>query len=375
MIQSKNCCQEADILIIGAGPVGLFAAFQAHLFGFSCIIVDSLTQIGGQCHALYPDKPIFDIPAIPKCSAKQLITQLQIQLSPFNTPIFLETTIISIKTHAEFSQKNKKETETTTSSNSNCTCSKKRRWEALTEHNTNFFSDYIILATGSGRPVPQNLAIPGIDFLTDKYIHYKIKNTAQFNGKRITIIGGGDSAIDWALTLCHQTSLTLIHRRKKFNAQPHKIHALQEALHKKLLHFYLATVKNIICDEKGKLIALECDNNSGPSFIKTDHILVFFGLILMPCPIIFHNQELSMSQNLISVDLNSFQTSINTVFGCGDAITYQNKQKLILSGFHEAALVIRSIFRDQTQNKHQAGHSSNNTTLLEIYKETKNTVL
>lgn len=357
MIDDKNTLISEDLLIIGAGPVGLFAAFQAHLCGLGCVIVDSLSQVGGQCNELYPDKPIFDIPAIPKCNARELIHKLEQQLDPFDTSIFLDTTIVAVKnTEVSSIIKEKKDYK------------HDRKWEAITNNQHKILVDYIILATGAGLPTPQKLSVEHSSSILDKHIHYSVKKINQFDNQRIIILGGGDSAIDWALNLCNRTHLTLVHRREKFTAQPGKVEILKNAIQNKLLNFYVATLKRLICDKNGNLTNIELFSNTGGSiFIKTDHVLVLFGLVLTPCPIIFHNYKIETFGNLIAVDPCSFQTSVEHVFACGDAVTYPNKQKLILSGFHEASLAMRSILAEKTRGKNIIRHSSSNKNLLRIY--------
>lgn len=367
MSNREDSSISTDVLIIGAGPVGLFAAFQSHLCGLNCIIVDSLSKSGGQCTEFYPDKPIFDIPAIPKCIASELIDRLKKQLSPFNTPIFLQTTVTSVKKFQASKFEINKNRELTKCTEQNPLLNKSsKRWESQTNKHYKILSDYIILATGAGRAEPQKLSTPGNEALSGKYIHYSVQEITQFDGKRILIVGGGDSALDWALTLCHRTNLTLIHRRKKFTAQPNKVNSIKNAIEKKYLNFYVSTLRNFTCNDLGQLINVELSNNIK---LMVDHILVFFGLVLTPCPIIFENYQIEMSSHLFLVNPSSFETSVQNIFACGDAVTYPNKQKLILSGFHEASLAIRTIMNRKESKINQIEHSSSNKRLLEIYDQ------
>lgn len=367
-----------DVFIIGAGPVGLFAAFQCYLCGLKSIVIDALPQPGGQCIELYPDKPIFDIPAIPVCSARELIDNLLKQLNPVDTPIYLEQEVISItKLNVDpdihlnqnpasiKSLKSSLENDQSNLKNPFC-------WLIKTNKNNQFRARNILFTTGAGKYQAQKLSVDHADVIESKYLHYAISNPQIFSGQRIVIAGGGDSALDWAISLVDQAKITLVHRRAKFSAQPATVAKFLSLCDQGKIDFQVATIANINLDENKRLASINTkDINGIINTIEADHLIVLFGLVISPNNINILSNNFAEHKNLLIVDPTSFQTSIPSIYAAGDIAWYPNKHKLILSGFHESALAARHILLNlNIQNKKsdiKLSHSSNNNHLLKAH--------
>ena len=309
----SNKVKETDVVIIGAGPVGLFAVFELGLLDMKCDVIDILDKPGGQCAELYPDKPIYDIPGIPEISGGELTKSLLEQIKPFN-PEFHLSTIVS-----ELKQINND------------------LWEVVTDSNKIFHTKVIVIAAGGGSFQPKKPPIDGIDDYEGKSVFYSIKNIESFYSKEIAIVGGGDSALDWALTL-HKKSknLTLIHRRKEFRAAPDTVNKVMKLIDDGSINFELGQVKELVGSD-GQLNKIICKDKEEEKEIKCEAMLPFFGLTMKLGPVA--NWGLNLEQNLIKVNTETFETNQKGIFAIGDINYYPGKLKLILCGFHEGALM------------------------------------
>ena len=309
----SNKVKETDVVIIGAGPVGLFAVFELGLLDMKCDVIDILDKPGGQCAELYPDKPIYDIPGIPEISGGELTKSLLEQIKPFN-PEFHLSTIVS-----ELKQINND------------------LWEVVTDSDKIFHTKVIVIAAGGGSFQPKKPPIDGIDDYEGKSVFYSIKNIEKFFNKEIAIVGGGDSALDWALTL-HKKSknLTLIHRRKEFRAAPDTVNKVMKLIDDRSINFELGQVKELVGSD-GQLNKIICKDKEEEKEIKCEAMLPFFGLTMKLGPVA--NWGLNLEQNLIKVNTETFETNQKGIFAIGDINYYPGKLKLILCGFHEGALM------------------------------------
>ena len=309
----SNKVKETDVVIIGAGPVGLFAVFELGLLDMKCDVIDILDKPGGQCAELYPDKPIYDIPGIPEISGGELTKSLLEQIKPFN-PEFHLSTIVS-----ELKQINND------------------LWEVVTDSDKIFHTKVIVIAAGGGSFQPKKPPIDGIDDYEGKSVFYSFKNIEKFFNNEIAIVGGGDSALDWALTL-HKKSknLTLIHRRKEFRAAPDTVNKVMKLIDDRSINFELGQVKELVRSD-GQLNKIICKDKEEEKEIKCEAMLPFFGLTMKLGPVA--NWGLNLEQNLIKVNTETFETNQKGIFAIGDINYYPGKLKLILCGFHEGALM------------------------------------
>lgn len=309
-----------DAIIIGAGPCGLFAVFELGLLDMKCHLIDILDKPGGQCAELYPEKPIFDIPAYPEITGDELTQRLMEQIKPFSPTFHLQQMVEGLEKTDD------------------------GKWRVTTDIGTVFEAPNVIIAAGGGSFMPKKPPIPGIEDYEGKSVFYAVRQRRQFEGKRILIVGGGDSALDWTNNL-HELAAetTLLHRRDKFRAHPdsvNKMHALKD---EGKINFEIGQVKELV-GENGQLTAVIIeDDNKERKTIECDMLLPFFGLTMKLGPIA--NFGLNLHENLIPVDTEKFETSEPGIFAVGDINYYPGKLKLILSGFHEAALMSRQAFR------------------------------
>lgn len=311
---------KTDVVIIGAGPCGLFAVFELGLLDMKCHLIDILDRPGGQCAELYPEKPIYDIPAWPVISGQALTDRLMEQIAPLK-PVF------HFQQMAESLEK-----------------LKNGDWRLTTDIGTVFEAKVIVIAAGGGSFVPKKPPIPGIEAFEGASVFYAVRKMEQFRGKDLVIVGGGDSALDWTLNLQPLAkSLTLVHRRDDFRAAPDSVSKMRALVSEGKMKFIAGQVK-ALNGENGALqsIIIEGGNNE-PQTIPCDTLLPFFGLTMKLGPIA--NFGLNLHENLIPVDTEKFETSTPGIFAVGDINTYPGKLKLILSGFHEAALMSRQAFR------------------------------
>ena len=307
-----------DVLIIGAGPTGLFAAHQLNLIGLKCEIVDNLDKIGGQCIELYPDKPIYDIPAVPECTGEELTNNLINQLKPFNIKFYLSERVEEVKKINE-------------------------NWEVKTNKGTKFNTPNIIIAGGVGSFEPRKFSPKECEKFENKSIFYSVKDKTIFKGKTVSIFGGGDSALDWAIELSNNSNVNLIHRRDEFRGVQSSVDKVNQlAKDGKIKLFTKYQLKNVNGSENLESIDIMHDNKEIQN-LKSDYVLGFFGLIMQLGPIA--NWGLNLNKKTIDVDTEKFETNQKGIYAIGDICNYPGKLKLILSGFHEGALAARACFK------------------------------
>ena len=311
---------ETDAVIIGAGPCGLFTVFEMGLLDMECHLIDILDRPGGQCAELYPEKPIFDIPAYPSISGQELTDRLMEQIEPFSPQFHFQEMAESVKKLDN------------------------GRWRLTTDVGTVFDATCIVIAAGGGSFVPKKPPIPGIEEFEGTSVFYSVRKMNQFENKKIIIAGGGDSALDWSLNLQPiAQSISLIHRRDAFRAAPDSVSKMRKMVSDGDMNFHMGQIKRLIGDN-GKLEAVEIlDADKQLQIIECDTLLPFFGLTMKLGPIAEFG--LNFDKNVIPVDTEKFETSQKGIFAIGDINTYPGKLKLILSGFHEAALMSRQAFK------------------------------
>ena len=315
---------KTDVLVIGAGPVGLFAVHQLGIKGLKAEVIDNLDRAGGQCIELYPDKPIYDIPAIPACTGKELTENLLKQIKPFKTNFHFNDRVQEV-------------------SNDN------NNWIVKTNKNKVFTAPNIIIAGGVGSFEPRKISLKDSEKYEGKSIFYSVSDQNKFKDKKVVIFGGGDSALDWTLELSKISMITLIHRRDEFRGAPHtlnEIKKLEKAGKLKIKTKY--QISSIEGDKNIKSITIKNDEEKTIK-IETDYVLGFFGLITKLGPIA--EWGLNMDRKTISVNTENFQTNKKGIFAIGDICTYPGKEKLILSGFHEAALASVECFKRARPNE------------------------
>ena len=309
---------DTDVLIIGAGPTGLFCAHQLGIIGLKCEIVDNLDKIGGQCIELYPDKPIYDIPAIPECTGEELTKNLIEQIKPFNFNFHLNDRV----------QEMKKEN---------------NKWVVKTIKGKEFLTPNIVIAGGVGSFEPRKFPTKNCEKFEGKTILYSIKDKSIFKDKKVVIFGGGDSALDWAIELSKNSKVTLVHRRDEFRGAPSSVEKIKELENEKKIEVLTKySIKDVSGNEN--LERVEIKNEQGESkIINTDYVLGFFGLIMQLGPIL--EWGLNIDKKTIPVNTENFETNKKGIFAIGDICMYPGKLKLILSGFHEGALAARGCFK------------------------------
>lgn len=309
---------QTDVVIVGAGPCGLFQVFELGLLGMRAHLVETLEQPGGQCTELYPDKPIYDIPALPVCGARELIERLQQQIAPFSPTFHLGQQLQVVEPRPDGT------------------------FYLRTDKNTEFLARALIVAGGVGAFQPVTLAVEGIERFIDTQVHYKVRNPELFRGKNIVIAGGGDSALDWVLNLVDvAASLVLIHRSEKFKAAPASVARMRALCDEYRMQFLVGDV-SAFHEENGHIKELVVTGaDSVKRRLEADHLLAFFGLHPKLGPIA--DWGLKLNKNQIVVDTEKFETSVPGIYAVGDINWYPGKKKLILSGFHEAALAAFAI--------------------------------
>jgi thioredoxin reductase (NADPH) len=310
--------QYVETVVIGAGPIGLFQIFELGLLGISTHIIDSLSLPGGQCTELYPDKPIYDIPALPICGAQELIDRLLEQVKPFNATFHLgqEVTELRVLGNGKF--------------------------HIATSTGTRLTAGAVVIAAGVGSFQPRRLSIPGVEQFEGRTVHYRVRSAGDFFNQDLVICGGGDSALDWTLAFCDKArSLTLVHRRADFRAAPATVARMRDLVAAGKMRLLEGSAV-AIHQEAGKLTGLDVHTADGQTRkVAVDHVFAFFGLHPKLGPIAEWGLELE--RKALKVDTEKFQTSVPGIFAIGDINTYPGKKKLILSGFHEAALAAFAI--------------------------------
>jgi len=305
---------ETDAVIIGAGPVGLFQVFELGLLEIKAHVIDSLAAVGGQCVELYPDKPIYDIPAIPSCTGQELTDGLLKQIEPFGPTFHLgqEVTVVHKREDGRF--------------------------DVETSLGTKFITKTIFIAAGVGSFQPRTMKVDGIDAHEGTQLFYRVKDPAQFEGKNLVICGGGDSALDWALNFVGKAeSVVLLHRRDDFRAAPASVAKMKQLCEEYEMQLIIGQVSGIE-EKEGKLSELRVTGADGVTRrVPLDMLLVFYGLSPKLGPIAEWGLDIERKQ-LKVVSTEKFETNVPGIFAVGDINTYPGKKKLILSGFHEAAL-------------------------------------
>ncbi len=305
---------ETDAVIVGAGPVGLFQVFELGLLEIKAHVIDSLANVGGQCVELYPDKPIYDIPAVPVCTGQELTDNLLKQIEPFDPTFHLgqEVTVVQKREDGRF--------------------------DLETSAGTKFITKTIFIAAGVGSFQPRTLKVDGIEAFDGSQLFYRVKDPVQFEGKNIVICGGGDSALDWALNFVGKAeSVVLLHRREEFRAAPASVAKMKELCEQYEMQFIVGQATGFEAKD-GKLSEIKVTGADGVTRrLPLDMLLVFFGLSPKLGPIAEWGLDIERKQ-LKVVDTEKFETNVPGIFAVGDINTYPGKKKLILSGFHEAAL-------------------------------------
>ncbi len=305
---------KTDALIIGAGPAGLFQIFELGLLGIKAEIVDTLPTVGGQCTELYPDKPIYDIPGIPMCTGQGLVDSLMEQAEPFNAGFHLGEEVLEV------------------------TPQEAGGFRVATNAEKTFDAKTIFIAGGVGSFQPRKLRQPEAEALEDTQLFYRVRNASQFHGKKVVILGGGDSALDWAMDLAPKAeALTLVHRREDFRGAAASVDTVEGLAANGQAEIVRSATLTGLGLESGRLVSVDLKGaDDEVRTIAADRLLVFFGLSPKLGPIA--EWGLEINRKTIGVDTERFETSIPGIFAIGDINNYPGKKKLILSGFHEAAL-------------------------------------
>ncbi len=310
---------ETDVVIIGAGPVGLFAVFELGLLDMKCHVIDILDKPGGQCAELYPEKPIYDIPGMPSVLGQELVDSLMKQIEPFSPTFHLSSMVQEINKIDDIF------------------------WELKTDSDEVFKTKAIIIAGGGGSFLPKKPPIKEIENFENNSVFYSIKNKEKFRDKDLVIVGGGDSALDWVLNLEPIAKrITLIHRRDQFRAAPDSVKKIFSLIESDKIDFIIGQVSSLN-GKDGILESLKCKTQDTEVEVSCDALLPFFGLTMKLGPIA--NWGLNLNENLITVDTEKFETNEKGIFAIGDINTYPGKLKLILCGFHEAALMSQQAYK------------------------------
>ena len=309
---------QADVVIVGAGPCGLFQVFELGLLGIKAHVVDALATPGGQCAELYPDKPIYDIPAIPVCSAEDLVERLLTQIKPFEPVFHLDSQVTEVRRLDE------------------------ETFHVATSKGETFTARAIVIAGGVGSFQPMPLRVAGVERFVDQQVFYRVRDPAAHAGRDLLVLGGGDSALDWTVELApNAKSLTLVHRSETFRAAPATVARMRQLEAAGKVRFLVGNCVDFTAegDTLRQLHIRHPDQSVTP--VGIDHALVFFGLSPKLGPIA--EWGLGLAKNQISTDTERFETNITGIHAVGDIATYPGKKKLILSGFHEAALAAFAI--------------------------------
>ena len=309
-----------DVVIIGAGPCGLFTVFELGLLDIKCHVLDILDRPGGQCAELYPEKPIYDIPALPLVTGADLTSRLMEQAAPFKPQFHFNQMVTSLEKRGDTD------------------------FALKTDGDLVFNCKVVVIAAGGGSFMPKKPPIPGIDAYEGKSVFYSVKKMEAFRGKDVLIVGGGDSALDWVNNLQPITnSMTLLHRRDEFRAAPDSVNKMRELVAAAKMKLAIGQVTGL-GGADGMLSSATVKGIDGNSFdVACNTMLPFFGLTMKLGPVA--DWGLNLTENLIAVDTEKFETNVSGIFAVGDINTYPGKLKLILSGFHEAALMAQQAFR------------------------------
>jgi thioredoxin reductase (NADPH) len=302
-----------DVVIIGAGPVGLFAVFELGLLDIKCHLIDILDKPGGQCAELYPEKPIYDIPAFPEISGQELTNNLLQQAEPFGPTYHYNQMVTELEKQEDGS------------------------YIVKTDDNQTFKCKVVVIAAGGGSFQPKRPPVPEIENFENKSVFYAVRRRDEFRDHDIVIVGGGDSALDWTLNLAEiAKSVTLVHRRDSFRAHTDSVNKMRALVEAGKIKFELGQIANLE-GEDGQITAVNIKSKDGEKSLPATRLLPFFGLTMKLGPVA--DWGLNLHENLINVDTEKFTTSEEGIFAIGDINYYPGKLKLILSGFHEAALM------------------------------------
>jgi thioredoxin reductase (NADPH) len=310
---------ETDVVVIGAGPCGLFAVFELGLLDLKCHVVDILDRPGGQCAELYPEKPIYDVPALPVVTGQELTDRLMEQIKPFSPVFHFSERIDGLTREAD------------------------GRFRLTSDAGTVFFTKVVVIAAGGGSFTPKRPPLDGIEAYEGASVFYSVRKIEAMRGRDVVVIGGGDSALDWTLNLQPvANSLTLVHRRDEFRAAPHSVEKMRALVAEGKVRLAIGQVTALQGTE-GKLQSVTLKTANGEETLACNAMLPFFGLTMKLGPIA--NWGLNLNENLVPVDTEKFETSEAGIFAIGDINWYPGKLKLILSGFHEAALMAQAANR------------------------------
>jgi len=305
-----------DVVVIGAGPCGLFAAFELGLLDIKCHFIDILDRPGGQCAELYPEKPIYDIPAFPMVTGQQLTDNLMAQIAPFSPEFHFSRMVNSIEKLEDGS------------------------FKLQTDADETFYTKVVVIAAGGGSFQPKRPPVPEIEQYENKSVFYAVRRIEDFRGQDVVIVGGGDSALDWTLNLQPIVrTLTLVHRRDAFKAAPASVNKMKELVGEGKVNFQLGQIAKLD-GENGQINHVHLTTEAGDLSIPATRLLPFFGLTMKLGPVA--DWGLELNDNTIVVDTEKFQTSVPGIFAIGDINSYPGKLKLILSGFHEGALMAQA---------------------------------
>ena len=314
---------ETDVVIVGAGPVGLFAVFELGLLDIKAHLIDILPKVGGQCAELYPEKPIYDIPGFPVVTGQDLVDNLISQISPLHPTFLFSEMVESLETLGT---------------------PEEPRFRLRTDSGTTFTCKAVLIAAGGGSFQPKKPPIAGIDAYDGTAVFYAVRRMEAFRGKRILIVGGGDSALDWALNLQPLAErLTLLHRRDAFRAAPDSVNKMRALVALDEMALEIGQVTALKGEPPALEAALVRHDDGSTTEVACNIVLPFFGLTMKLGPIA--EWGLNLHENLVPVDTEKFETSTPGIFAIGDINTYPGKLKLILSGFHEAALAAQKVHR------------------------------
>lgn len=318
-IDAQEKIHETDVVIVGAGPVGLFAVFELGMLKIRCHVVDTLDAIGGQCTALYPEKPIYDIPAHPSIGGLELVEKLQQQAAPFDPVYHLDQQVMQLHPESE-------------------------GWQVTTSAGTRIQCKAVIIAAGCGAFGPNRPPMQGLEAYEETgFVRYTVTKKALFKGKKIVIAGGGDSALDWTNILAHEAEkLYLVHRRDKFRAMPESVSQMRALVEQGKVELVVPYQLDSLQGEAGQLRGVQVKTLDGETrVLDADYLLPFYGLAMELGPIA--EWGLNLEKNLITVDPATCETSTPGIFAIGDIASYPNKLKLILCGFSEAAMAAHKI--------------------------------
>lgn len=308
-----------DVVVVGAGPCGLFQVFELGLLGLKAQVIDSIRQPGGQCTELYPDKPIYDIPAIPECTGQELTDAILKQIEPFDCGLHLgeEVQVVERQDDDTFN------IETSAGKQFNCKA--------------------VVIAAGVGSFQARPIRLPNAEEMADISLHYRVKDPSRFAGKKLVILGGGDSALDWVIELADKAEkITLVHRRDEYRAMPDSVNKMKQLVADGVIDEVTSAKASALNGEDGQVKSIVIQPKEGDAVeVEADHVLVFFGLAPKLGPIA--DWELDINRKTINVDTEKFETSEPGIHAVGDINFYPGKKKLILCGFHEAALAAFAI--------------------------------